>query len=73
MSRTNGESQTGPQFELRAQRNLKILIASFQERLEAMKTVNGRGNASDEGENPSSTWGELTNLLLLKLLQKQNE
>jgi len=58
MSRNNDDPQT----------MMKIPRASFWERLEAIHSYSGRGNTSQEGENR-----DLTNLLLLELLQKQNK
>jgi len=50
MSRNNGESQTRPQPNLRAQRELEISMASFRKRLEAIRSRSERGNPSQEGE-----------------------
>jgi len=48
-------------------------MASPRERLEAMRPGNGRGITSKEGEIHSTIGRDVTNLLLLDLLQKQNE
>jgi len=48
-------------------------MTSIWETVEAMRPGNGRGNTSHEGETHPLTAADLTNLLLLELLQKQNE
>jgi len=73
MSRTNDESHVRAQPEERAQRELENPMASLRERLEAMRPGNGRATTSKEGEINSSVGGDVTNLLLLELIQKQNE
>jgi len=73
MSRNNGEPQTVPQLNSRAQRELEIPMASFQERLEAIRSESERGNTGQEGETYPLVVEDLTNLLLLELVKKQNE
>jgi len=73
MSKTNDESHIGPQPEETAWRELNNSMVSPRERLEAMSPGNGQDTTSREGEIHSSVGGDVTNLLLLELLQKQNE
>ena len=72
MSRANDESHIRPQPNERARRELKILMASFRKRLEAMCLGNRRGTTSREKETHYLVGRDVTNLLLLELLQKQN-
>jgi len=48
-------------------------MASLRERLEAMSPGNGRGTTSQEVKVHSLIGGDVTNLLLLELIQKQNK
>ena len=73
MSRTNDESHIRPQPEERARRELDNSMASLWERLEAMCLGNGRGTTCREVETHSLVGGDVNNLLLLELMQKQNE
>jgi len=57
-----------PNQSLEHKGSWNILMAGFRERLEAIHSGSGRTNTSQEGETR-----DLTNILLLELLQKQNE
>ena len=70
ISRINYESHIGLQPKEMARRKLDNPMASLQERLEAMCPRNGRGTTSQEEEIDSPVRGDVTNLLLLELLQK---
>jgi len=48
-------------------------MASLPRRLEAIHPANGRGTTSREGDIHSPVGGDVTNLLLLDRIQKQNE
>ena len=73
MSRINDKSHIGPQPNKRTSKELDILMANLQKRLETMCSTYGRGNMSCEDETHSLEGGDITNLLLLELLQKYNE
>ena len=72
MLRTNEESHIRPQPNKRARRELEIPMASIREKLEAMRPGNTRGTTSREEETHSLVGRDVTNMLLLELLQKQN-
>ena len=69
----NDESQNGPYLILRTPVNPEIPISHFRERLEDLRPRNGNGPRSQVDEINLPTGVELTNLLLLELLQKQGE
>ena len=69
----NEESQTGPHPMNRVPTTQDIPMAAFRERLEALRPRNGNGSRSQIDETNPPTGAELTNLLLLELLQKQGE
>jgi len=71
MAENNDESQTGPHPILRAPMNLEIPTSHFRERLEALRSINRNGSRSQVDETNPPIGAELTNLLLLELLQKQ--
>ena len=48
-------------------------MAAFQERLEGLRLRGGNGNHSQVGETEPSTGTDLTNRLLVELLQQQGE
>ena len=73
MLRTNDESHVGPQPKERARRELEKPMASLRKKLKAMCVGNERGTTSREGETHSPVREDVTNLLLLELIQKQNE
>jgi len=68
MFRNNDASQTRPQPDSRAHRELEIPMVSFWESLKAILSGSRRGNMSQEGKI-----GDFTNILLLELLRKQKE
>ena len=53
--------------------NLEIPMSTFRERLEALHPRNGNESRNQVDETNPPTGVELTNLLLLELLQKQGE
>jgi len=69
----NNESQTGPHPVIRVPANPNIPTSTFWERLEALRPQNGNGPRSLVDETNPPTGDELTNLLLLEMLQKQGE
>ena len=73
MVRNNDESQTGPHPISRTRINLEIPMFHFREQLEALHPRDGNGSRSQVDETSPSAGAELTNLLLLELLQKQGE
>jgi len=73
MSRTNDESHVGSPPEKRAQRELENPMASLRERLEVICPGNGMGTTSKEGETHSPVGGDVTNLLVLELIQKNEQ
>jgi len=50
-----------------------VLIANLRKRLETLRLGNGGALASAVGENPTPIGADLTNLLLIKLLEKHGE
>ena len=73
MAGNNHESQTRPHPISRTVVNPKIPMSYFKEWLEALcpRTRNGPRSQVDETNQPTGI--ELTNLLLLELLQKHGE
>ena len=71
MAGNNEESQTGPHRTPRAHMNLENPMASLRERPEALRPTNGNGHPSHVDETNPPTATDLTNLVLLELLQKQ--
>ena len=71
MAGNNDESQTGPYLVSRTPVNPEIPMSHFRERLEALHPRNGNGSRSQVEETNPPIGAELTNLLLLELLQKQ--
>ena len=69
----NNESQTRPHPETRVPTNQDIPMAALRERLEALRPWNGNGSRSQIDETNPPSGAELTNLLLLEMLQKQGE
>jgi len=67
----NGESQTGPHPGTRVPSNQDIPTSALRDRLEALRPWNGNGSRSQIDETNLPTGIELTNLLLLEMLQKQ--
>jgi len=51
----------------------EVNMSALQERLEALHPQNGNGSRSQVNETNSLAGADLTNLLLLELLQKQGE
>ena len=69
----NDESETGPNPATRVPMNPDIPMAAFRERLETLRPRNGNGSCSHIGQTNPPSGAELTNLLLLEMLQKQGE
>ena len=63
----------GPHLTPRSHVNLDISMASLRERLEALYPRDGNGSYSRVDEIKPLTGAELTNFLLLQLLQKQGK
>ena len=71
MLTTNDQSHVGPQPEERAQREMKNSMAKLRQRLEAMRPMNGMDTTSREGEIHSLVGGDITNLLLMELIEAE--
>ena len=69
----NDESQIGPHPAARVPTNQDIPMSAIREQLEALRPRNENGSHSQIGEANPPTRAELTNLLLLEMLQKQGE
>jgi len=69
----NNESQTGLHPAARVPTNQDIPMLALRERLEALCPQNGNRSRSQIDETNPPTGAELTNLLLLRMLQKQGE
>jgi len=69
----NSKSRTGPHPETRVPTSQDIPMVALRERLEALRPRNGNGSRSQIDETNPLTGAELTNLLLLEMLQKQGE
>ena len=69
----NEKSQTGPHHGTRLPVNPKIPMSRYREQLEALCPRNENGPRSQVDETNPPTGAELTNFLLLELLQKQGE
>ena len=73
MTKNNNESQTGPHPISTTPVNLETPMSDFRERLEALHLMNGNRSRSQVEETNPPTGIELTNLLLLELVQKHWE
>ena len=66
----NDESQMGPNPATRVPMDPDIPMTAFREWLETLHPQNGNGSHSHIGETNPPSGAELTNLLLLEMLQK---
>jgi len=73
MSKNTDESHTGPHPSPRPHVNLDILMTSLRVRLEALRPKNENEFYSQVDKTDPPTGADLTNLILLELLQKQGE
>jgi len=73
MVENNNESQTEPNPAMRVPVNQDVIMSSLREWLEALRPSNGNRSRSQEDKTNPPTGADLTNLLLLELLQKQGE
>ena len=71
MAGNNGKSQSGPHPVSKTPVNQEIPMFHFREQLEALHPRNENGSRSQVDETNPLTGSELSNLLLLELLQKQ--
>ena len=73
MVENNNESQTEPNPAMRVPVNQDVIMSSLREWLEALRPKNGNRSCCQVDETNPHAGAELTNLLLLELLQKQRE
>jgi len=69
----NDELQIGPNPATRVPMDTDVPMTAFRERLETLRPRNGNGSRSHIDETNPPSGAELTNLLLLEMLQKQGE
>ena len=67
------ESRIGPHHVTGVLVNPEVPMSSLKEQLEALRFRNGNGSRSQVDETNPLAGADLTNLLLLELLQKQGE